>query len=67
MAGGNSDIRYTFEALAGFFIGNLAIFSLPLYLGGLMDGLGVNESQAGLICSLEIGAVAVACVIFRMA
>ena len=64
MADGNSDLRYTFQALAGFFIGNLAIFSLPLYVGGLMDGLSTNENQAGLICSLEIGALAVTCVLF---
>ena len=64
MATRNPDVRYSLEALAGFFVGNLAIFSLPFYIGGLMDGLGANESQAGLISSLEIGAVALACVMF---
>ncbi len=64
MATGSSDLRYSLEALAGFLIGNLTIFSSPLYIGALMDGLGADESQAGLVCSLEIGAVAVSCVLF---
>ncbi len=63
MATGSSDLRYSLEALAGFLIGNLTIFSSPLYIGALMDGLGTDESQAGLVCSLEIGAVAVSCVL----
>lgn len=64
MTAGNPDIRHSLEALAGFFIGNLTIFSSPLYIGALMDGLGVDESRAGLVCSLEIGAVAISCVLF---
>lgn len=64
MATGSSDLRYSLEALAGFLIGNMTIFSSPLYIGALMDGLGADESQAGLVCSLEIGAVAVSCVLF---
>ena len=64
MATGSSDLRYSLEALAGFLIGNLTIFSSPLYIGALMDGLGADERQAGLVCSLEIGAVAVSCVLF---
>ena len=64
MATGSSDLRFSLKALAGFLIGNLTIFSLPLYIGALMDGLGADESQAGLVCSLEIGAVAVSCVLF---
>ena len=64
MATGSSDLRYSLEALAGFLIGNLTIFTLPLYIGALMDGLGADERQAGLVCSLEIGAVAVSCVLF---
>ena len=63
MATGSSDLRYSLEALAGFLIGNLAIFTSPLYIGALIDGLGADESQAGLVCSLEIGAVAVSCVL----
>lgn len=64
MATVSSDLRYSLEALAGFLIGNMTIFSSPLYIGALMDGLGADESQAGLVCSLEIGAVAVSCVLF---
>ena len=64
MTTASSDTRYSLEALAGFLIGNMTIFSSPLYIGALMDGLGADESQAGLVCSLEIGAVAVSCVLF---
>jgi predicted MFS family arabinose efflux permease len=57
------DVRNSLEALAGFFIGNLVIFSAPLYIGGLIDSYGLSEARAGLICSLEISSVACSCVL----
>lgn len=58
-----SDIKLMFGALVGVVCGNFAIFSSPLYVGGLIDGFGFDESQAGLIGTMEIGAVAASCLL----
>ena len=55
------DKRLLAGLLAGVCIGNFAIFSGPLYIGGLMDGLGFDEATAGLISTLEIGSTALVC------
>ena len=46
--------------LAGASIGFAAQGSLPILIGAVIDGLGVNEAAAGLLASLEIGTVALA-------
>ena len=63
MALGRPELQLMLGALAGFSLGNFTIFSAPIYIGSLIDGLGFNENQAGLISTLEIGAVASTCVL----
>ena len=58
-----SDIRLMFGALVGVVCGNFAIFSSPMYIGGLIDGFGFNESQAGFVSTMEISAVAATCLL----
>ncbi len=53
-----SELKLILGALAGVCLSNFTIFSAPLYIGGLMDGMGFDEVQAGLTITLEIGAVA---------
>ncbi len=63
MALSRHEFKMISGALAGFSLGNFSIFSAPIYIGGLIDGLGFNENQAGLISTLEIGAVASTCIL----
>ncbi|MCZ6501014.1 MAG: MFS transporter [Gammaproteobacteria bacterium] len=63
MALSRHELQLMLGALAGFSLGNFAIFSAPIYIGSLIDGLGFNENQAGLTSTLEIGAVASTCVL----
>jgi len=58
-----SELKLMLGALAGVCLSNFIIFSAPLYIGSLMDGMGFNETQAGLINTLEIGSVAVMCLL----
>ncbi|NKC00660.1 MAG: MFS transporter [Pseudomonadales bacterium] len=55
------EFRKIIAALPGIALGNFAIFTAPIYIGSLVDGLGYDERQAGLISTLEIGAVALTC------
>ncbi len=57
------EIRWMIGALAGINLGNIAIFTAPIYIGSLMDSFGFTENQTGLISTLEIGAVAVTCLL----
>jgi len=52
------DLKLIFAILTGVLLSNLSIFSAPFYIGALIDGLGFNEIQAGLVNTFEIGAVA---------
>ncbi|NIB38403.1 MFS transporter [Pseudomaricurvus alkylphenolicus] len=47
----------------GISLSNFAIFSAPLYIGGLMDGFGFSERQAGSISTVEIGSIAGVCLL----
>ncbi len=52
--------RLLLGILAGAAIGFAAQGSLPILVGAVIDGLGVNEAAAGLLASAEIGTVALA-------
>jgi predicted MFS family arabinose efflux permease len=52
------ELKLISAILTGILLSNLSIFSAPFYIGALIDGLGFNEIQAGLVNSFEIGAVA---------
>jgi predicted MFS family arabinose efflux permease len=46
---------------------SLAVFlALPIYVGGLVDGRGFTESQAGLISSVEMGGLALGNIFFLL-
>jgi predicted MFS family arabinose efflux permease len=46
---------------------SLAVFlALPIYVGGLVDGRGFTETQAGLISSVEMGGLALGNVAFLL-
>lgn len=57
------DLTLSLGAMVGIFLSNFAIFSAPLYIGSLIDGMGFSEFEAGLISAVEIGAVAVVCLL----
>ncbi len=59
----SAERRLLLGALPGLALGNFAIFSSPIYIGSLMDGLGFSADRAGLTSSVEIGAVALTCVV----
>jgi len=50
--------------LTGILLCNLSIFSAPFYIGAIIDGLGFNEIQAGLVNTFEVGAAACITLIF---
>ena len=52
------ELKLIFAILTGILLSNLSIFSAPFYIGALIDGLGLNAIQAGLVNTFEIGAVA---------
>jgi predicted MFS family arabinose efflux permease len=52
------ELKLIFAILTGILLSNLSIFSAPFYIGALIDGLGFNEIQAGLVNTFEISAVA---------
>ncbi len=55
------DPRTLLWAAAGaVVVGLLGFNTLPLLVGAVMDGLGFDERQAGLLGSMEIGAMAAA-------
>ncbi len=55
------DPRTLLWAAAGaVIVGLLGFNTLPLLVGAVMDGLGFDERQAGLLGSMEIGAMAAA-------
>ena len=49
------------KTAAGIILANFAIFSAPLYISGLIDGNALSESEAGLINTIEIAAIALTC------
>jgi len=57
------DKRLVLGLLAAICLGNFSIFSTPLYIGGLIDAYGFDETFAGLISTLEIGSTALVCLL----
>ncbi|MCZ6797346.1 MAG: MFS transporter [Gammaproteobacteria bacterium] len=58
------ELKLISAILTGILLSNLSIFSAPFYIGALIDGLGLNAIQAGLVNTFEIGAVAGVTLVF---
>ncbi len=63
MSMNKQDVQLAKGAISGSIISNFAIFAGPLYIGSLMDGLGFSEMEAGIVNTLELGAVAISCLL----
>ena len=49
-----------FGLLASLFVATLSINSMPLLVGGVIEGMHLNSANAGLLASIELGSVAAA-------
>ena len=54
-----NDIRFTLANFSGAIIAVFALFMSPLYVGGLIEQFGLSEAEAGMMLTVEIGAIAV--------
>ena len=54
-----SEKKLLMASLVGLCLSNFILYSAPLYIGTLIDGLKISEADAGLILTSEIGSVAV--------
>ena len=64
MISNRENLKLISGILTGILLCNLSIFSAPFYIGALIDGLGFNEIQAGLVNTFEVGTVACVTLVF---
>ena len=56
--------RWNLFALGvSLFTGSLGIYMAPLQIGSLMDGLGLGESEAGLLGAIEVAAMSLTAIV----
>ncbi len=63
MPSNNYLFKTILASFGGVFAANFTIFMSPLYIGSLIDGLAFTEVQAGITSTLEIGMVALTCLL----
>jgi predicted MFS family arabinose efflux permease len=47
----------------GIFAGSFGVYFVPIQIGALIDGLGLSESQSGLLGAVEVGAMSLTAIL----